>query len=219
MERPFPQLCHKLVMESIKIFAVKKFLEYLQHRFFHYPSKIYQADIYETVVLMPIIEEICFHLILRPGIQWIQLKLDHGKQDQGITRRKERQQIFRIHLISFIFAAAHLFHFSSNKKKQMITFVWAYFGGVICGYLSEKYHSLAPAILTHGLNNCLYCLYVAPGKPYRRFAPYIIIASFINRIAFYILAVTSIDRTVLSALGRVKNSCFSSHKNVSKEHK
>jgi hypothetical protein len=163
-----------------------------------FANEFEQTDSFVIPINLPLEQELICRGI-RKGISWINIPPD-GIPDESIEENKKEvlQQIFRIHLAALIFAAAHLHNSHQNKTRVLTQFAWSYIGGVIYGYLSEKYVSLAPGVLAHGFNNIL----ANAGRIYRDFVPFIIVALFVNRIVTYILAVTSIDRVILAGVGQ-----------------
>lgn len=248
------------VVEIVKIIAAKTFLEYLGKQFLSHSTKVSKREIYNTIILPPVFEEIFFRFVVLQGIHLTQKILNsatrielssniYGSSKQNLQsnkliininpplmeevlcrgyvkatyfmtewakfifcrtnayskdvqkkqmteeeKRDQIQQVFRIHLSALIFAAAHLSNPHPNKTSALIQFTWTYIGGIIYGYMCEKYHSLAPGILAHGFNNGL----ALARKAYSPLiAPYLLLGQLVSRISFYILSVTSFEGTLL----------------------
>lgn len=134
------------------------------------------------------------------------IEIPDEENEEKMTEEEKIQQVFRIHLGALIFAAAHLANPHPNKTSALIQFSWTFLGGIIYGYLFEKYNSLAPSILAHGFNNSLaIATQIYPQKT----LPFLLTAIFINRISAYLLAVTCLDKIVLSEVSQVTNAYFS----------
>lgn len=267
---PAYQIGSQVALEVIKVVASTIFLNYLGTRFLNHPTKISSEDVFASVVLAPLWEEIFFRGIVMRGIHCIQssqlnivfspeielpFKLyvhtlyyinefaislfsrissafsigDESSESfvakinfpielnaiywglKKITdwipapsndlvnlsdeEKKEAQikQMYRIHLSSIIFGVAHFSNHHSYKWGALIQVTWSYFGGVVYGYLSEKYHSLAPGILAHGINNFIATL---PGA-YPAYAPNLFAALFVNRLACYIFSFSANQEIVV----------------------
>lgn len=102
------------------------------------------------VVYLPPEYDLIYHAI-KKGMKWMRSFDDLTDQEEA----DKVQRFFRIHFTALIFAAAHLMNPHPNKISALKQFLSAYIGGLAYGSLTEKYQSLAPAILFHGVNNCL----------------------------------------------------------------
>lgn len=252
----------KLGAEAVKIISAKIFLGQLQKCLFNNLPTTSKIDVYNIVVLSPIIEEFLFRFSLLQSIHLIQISItlyissqqrkkrsEHPLSDLNSCiydrsnprsesieptnclpvkqkpfeqrlvekveieekssisvveanlekKKKMHQQIFRVHLAALIFASAHLFNPHPSKVSALTQFTWSYMGGVIYGYLTEKYHSLAPGILSHGLNNMMAIAIRVHPSHYGLLA----VAIIVNRVGSYILAVTPIDRVMISEISKI----------------
>ena len=145
-----------------------------------------KEDDFVITLYPPITEEMLVRIYMRIIDPW-------GGEHSGLTKEelKERcQQIFRIHLAALIFAAAHLGNHHPTKADALIQFTWTYIGGIIYGYLSEKYGSLVPGIIAHGFNNSI----ATAAQIYPEASPFLLLALLVNRVAFYVLATTFINK-------------------------
>ncbi len=164
-------------------------------------SETFIIDLYP-----PVFGEIFCQAVLQ-AIYWPQKKWNQywGSELSAKEEKAQLQQIFRIHLAAFIFAAAHLSNTHSNKAIALTQLVWSYMGGVIYGYLSEKYHSLAPSILAHGFNNAI----ATSMRVYPERVSHLLLALFANRLGSYLLGNTSVDKTIMSGVAQAYECCVS----------
>ncbi|MFI0434424.1 MAG: lysostaphin resistance A-like protein [Parachlamydiaceae bacterium] len=107
------------------------------------------------------------------------------------------QRCFRVYVSAFIFAALHLENFHRNKTSALIQFSWSFIGGISCGHLTEKYGSIAPAIVTHGLNNMIAMMFHYASD---KMKPFYLIAIAANKVATYFLGVTQIDHVIFEGV-------------------
>lgn len=143
-----------------------------------------ERDSFVFSVNLPLEQELIYR-VMKKGFELMNISSHESAKELTEKEKRERiQQIFRIHLSALIFAAVHLSNPHSTKGRALMQFVWTYFGGVTYGYLSEKYHSLAPGILAHGFNNSFS---IAARIYSPDLQPYFILAFFVNRMVFYIL--------------------------------
>ncbi len=143
--------------------SAKAILEYAHHHFFGFlvdPSlssgRFYQVNrrlyyaYYDRMVKAPVYEEVIFRLAILKSVECGQkaLKSHLPSWAQGRT--------FRVHLTTAAFALAHFYTgFEPSWQANAIRFSSVYLGGYIYAHLTEKYESLFPAILAHGVNNAL----------------------------------------------------------------
>lgn|GEM_PF-2683678 len=186
------QWVFRVLLEVIKVVAAKIFLNYLVKCLFNElgTQKASYRKIYANVVFAPLIEEIIFRFFILKAIHLIGyiaslplLDLDDVEEDK-VKQQEKRQEMIRVHLGAFIFAAAHLLNPHRDKIHALIQFSWSYLGGVTYGYLTERYDSLAPAILSHGLNNYVAILGITCPEISKTL---IVLALVINRVVSYVL--------------------------------
>lgn len=152
----------------------------------HVASNIFVEKVNATGILicLPFELELLYRAI-KGCICWMRTPSPEMTEEE---KKKKIQQVFRIHLAAFIFAAAHLLNPHPNKASALTQLIWTYLGGVVYGYLSEKYCSLIPGILAHGINNFL----AISGTVYPNQVPYLLLALLVNRIASYLLGASKI---------------------------
>jgi hypothetical protein len=178
------------------------FCVHLRSHFFADPApQDPKSDKFVINLYPPVIAECLCQAFVR-AIYWPQKKWNQywGNELTVEEEKVQLQQIFRIHVSTFIFAAAHLSNPHTSKASVITQCVWSYFGGVTYGYLIEKYDSLAPSILAHGFNNSL----VVAARIYSEFAPYLLLALLANRLACYLLGTTSIDKAIISRVAQIQ---------------
>ena len=188
---PICQWAFRITLELVKIFAVKFFLDYLSGDISQGTSEEMTRKIYRAVIIAPLVEEIVFRGFVVVGIKAMQSMYNAGLLKCEPTEEDKRvQQIFRIHLSAFLFAAIHLNNLHKTVPRALIQFVEAYIAGLSLGYLSEKYQTLSATILSHGIHNAL-CIPIEtlPSKHAHVF----LLALVIYEIGVYILATTNID--------------------------
>lgn len=141
------------------------------------------------IIYPPIVEE-CLYRVYRyifTGMSQI-LSGAHSFKNLGDADELAKAQcFFRIHFAALIFAAAHLLNPHPNKVSALTQFLGAFIGGLSYGYLTEKYQSLAPAILSHGINNCLANACEIYSK---EVVPWFITAIITNRMVSFIFGMT-----------------------------
>jgi len=170
---------------------------HLNTSFSHSSTPQYQqSDVFVIPICVPVVEEIICRayvgLIYKVNqiFSYAMSKIfGYDIEEDEKTENEQIQQIFRIHLAALIFAASHLGNDHANTASALKQFCWTFVGGIVYGYLTEKYQSLAPGILFHGFNNAL----VTAAKIYPEMSHYIVLALLANRVASYILGVTSIE--------------------------
>lgn len=202
--RAFRAVC-TVVSETIKIIAAKIFLEFLGNTFLVGRNpRITQSEIYKTIVLAPVSEEIIFRLIIMQGIHLTQKGWNCIWKEELTERDLKIQQVFRVFLSAFIFGAAHLLNPHQNLTSALTQFTWTFIAGVLYGYLSEKYQTISVSILFHGINNFLA---FGGGNVYPvKYAGYFIAAVLVNKVAACVIAFTSIEAAISS--GAVKSAQF-----------
>lgn len=162
-----------------------------------YSNEAIEPDEFAFQFTLPFEQDVIYHT-LKNGIGLIEIP-----EEEEVTEEEKVQQVFRIHLAALIFAAAHLSNPHSNKTNAIVQFSWTFLGGIIYGYLSEKYHSLAPGIIAHGMNNSI----VVAGQIYsQEVAPFLLVALLANRVVSYLLAVTQIDKVIILGAGQAANT-------------
>lgn len=154
MLHPVSQYVKFAVIEAVKILAAKLFLEFLESQILSLKgSLIPKQKVYDTVVFAPLTEEILATGFIQNGIRLIQGKCN-GKKNLTQAEWKT-QQAFRIHLTALIFASVHFLNPQKSMARMLLTFSWTYFGGLMRGYLSERYGTLSIGIILHGIHNSL----------------------------------------------------------------
>lgn len=110
------------------------------------------------------------------------------EMDEDEDKKEEKiKKTFRIHLAALIFAAAHLANPHADKMGALMQFSWSFLGGIIYGHLTEKYSSLFPGMIVHGINNSI----AIASNIYSKEVKSILLAALVaNRVFSYILAVT-----------------------------
>lgn len=177
-----------------RVVAVIAFLDQLRQNFITKTVKVWKQNPFIIIVQAPISEEFLFRGVTLAGILLLQIMYYDivnafckmvGKQKAPEDKRF--QQIFRVYLSAFIFAAVHLKNPHENIQGACQQFIWTYLLGVSYGYLTEKYENLAESILFHGLNNFLTTLTLQCPP---QLVPYCVVAIFVNQAAAYALAIT-----------------------------
>jgi hypothetical protein len=203
----YPPLVEEMVFRGY--FAVVKLVNavarymfdhiYITSSFTFFESE--QSDVFTIQCSLPLECDLIYHVI-KKGISLIELPLDEGVE---LSEEQKIQMVFRVHLSALIFASAHLSNPHTTKAQALLQFVWTYLGGIIYGYLTEKYHSLAPSIIMHGINNSL----ATASAIYSKKLDVLVIALISNRIFGYMLAVTQIDKIVLLGLDQARHYTLS----------
>lgn len=172
----------------VKIFEIviaKIVLENLANVVLSQASIKVRSRIFRSVIFAPIYEEFIFRGLFFSAIQY--------NYPKGILTEEEKmtqleQKSFRIHFTAIIFALAHLHNPHPNTTSRVLQVSWSYIGGVIYGNLSEKYQSIAPGILAHGLNNMI----ALSGNIYS--VEICLTALVINKSFFYILGSANLPK-------------------------
>lgn len=140
------------LVAAVKIVAEIVFWGYLNEAMLKRSSSLGES----MVILAPIYEEIVFRGIIQRGIDLCQ-KIWHQFGGKGKLTLEDRkaQQVFRIRLSALIFASTHLFIPHPNYFIKLLQFGWTFLVGMTYGNLSEKYSTLSPSMVAHGLNNAL----------------------------------------------------------------
>ena len=216
-------VCLERILEGIKVIMAKVFLEHLGSYYLSHSTKITKEHIYQVIVRAPIVEEWLFRGVLLRVIHLVQDILTGNKVQSSLSQDssdiessadelekemiedKQTKRTFRIHLAALIFAAAHLSNPHPNKISALTQFAWSYLGGVIYGHLTEKYDSLAPGILAHGINNLIATASLAYPQ---EITPFLLLALFVNRFATYHLAVSQIDQSIYEGIKQALNNCY-----------
>jgi membrane protease YdiL (CAAX protease family) len=206
IDHPVTRYGFMIVAEVVKIVAAKMFLEFLSRRLWNHSSKLPFRNVYIAVVFAPVVEEIIFRGILLRGIHLIQKVFRKVCLSGGAISEQTRKtdQIFRVHLAALIFAGSHLLNPHRNAVSAGIQFCWTYIGGVTYGYLSEKYQSLAPGMIVHGINNSL----ATSATLHPKMMPWCLLALMVNKLAAYILAITEIDTKFFSHVSQFAHGIF-----------
>lgn len=185
------EACLEKVERAVGIIA---FLDQLRQNFITKNVKIWKQSPFTIIVQGPILEECLFRGVILAGILLLQtLYYDIVNTFYKMVWKQEApederfQQVFRVYLSAFIFAAVHLKNPHQNVQGACHQFIWTYLLGVSYGYLTEKYKNLAESILFHGVNNFLTTLTLQCPP---QLVPYCVVAIFVNQAAAYALAVT-----------------------------
>ncbi len=186
ISHPVTQVAFQMVKEVVKIVAVKIFLDLANQQIqkkLTYSTK-WQVAIVHIVVTAPMIEELIFRGILLNGVRLLEKGVHFFILRREPTDQEERiEQIVRIHFSAFLFAAIHLMN-PYSPGVLLMQFVCTYIDGAAYGYLNEKYHSLAPSILGHGLNN----IFAVAGDAYPELKGLFTVGYIANKITVYILS-------------------------------
>ena len=194
------RLC-KVAVEIAQIAAVVLFLSCAVNCLFSQNGRIPLSNIYKIIVSAPLKEELVFRgipLFILPHIQLIAEK--YAILCCGITKSnastKEKQRAFRIQTSALLFALAHIYfnpHYQSlTVAKKGFQLTLTLISGIINGRLAEKYQSLAPGLLAHGLNNGA-LLFLLAHPQYKLFHSQIPINLYLptawltNKVAFYLI--------------------------------
>jgi hypothetical protein len=135
-----------------------------------------------------LIQSLCNRFILKENL---------SEEDRRI------QQLFRVHLSAFLFAAVHLFNPHETVLSALIQFSVAYISGVSLAYMMEKYYNLSATILAHGIHNAI-CEILTLSKVSD---PRQCVVVVVYEISVYILATTSIDVYLISSIRRIGEFC------------
>jgi len=187
-----------LATEVVKLIAVKVFLGYLGSCYLINSCCSSKKIIYNAIVLAPFQEEFVFRWILLRGMRWTQLNYNHvytyfsshsGQSGHmhGVmefVQRRGNQKLFRIRSTALIFALAHLVGDYPDKLSGGAQFVRSFMGGIVYGHLVEKYDSLAPAILSHGIHNTFT---LASRYSPESMKSLLFVCSILNRLVSYLL--------------------------------
>lgn len=176
-----------VVTEVVKTVAAVIFLDYAVISLFSnvIRSKIAYAFVQATVVSSALVEEFIFRGLFQRSLHLVHYlwnNLVHKGNPSEVT--KTIQKCMRVVTAAVAFS---LCHWRSNVPKfdNLFQLGWTFLGGVNSGYLSEKYNSLAPAIIAHGLNNLIVQLSLAG----RIALPWAYALLVINQVAVFLLNV------------------------------
>ena len=204
LQNPVYKGTSAVIVEMVKIIAAKIFLEFLARRFLNNVSSEYPVkQVYMITIFAPIAEEILFRGFLLQGIHLAQIGRNYLYGLELTDEDFASQQVFRVHLSAIIFGALHLMNPHERAASALVQFTWSYFGGVAYGYLSEKYGTLSVSILAHGMNNTL----AVAGGIYDSYSAIFLLAIFVNKIAVYQIAATSIDEKLYAGLLQTAEYC------------
>lgn len=173
-----------------RLVAAIAFLDVVRQNFIKKSVKIWKQDSFDVIIQAPVWEEFWFRGILAKGIHFAQIVYNDIADVfyQKVWKQKAPeddlrfQQIFRVHLSAFVFAAFHLQNPHKNIQGACQQFIWTYLLGVSCGHLTEKYQNLAESILFHGVNNFLTMLAMSSPPQLSRCC---VIAIFVNQAVAY----------------------------------
>lgn len=172
-----------LMIETVKLVAIAVFLTILSQVLLIKNRRYMKAEVQLAIVFGPLLEEIVFRFLLMKLIRLVQNNSLSKKGPQNFL--KKYSKIFRVHFAASIFAAAHLSNEMPNAVARLKHLSWVYTGGVVYGNLFEKYNSLAPSYLAHGLNNFFAISLSGFFSP--KAQPYLLGALFLNKVVFCIL--------------------------------
>lgn len=183
---PVSQRTFRIAVEVVKILAVKIFLEVVSQQLQKrgtYSAK-WQFSIVHIIVTGPLIEELLFRGIILKGSHLLQIGiLRFIFKYEPNDREKHILQITRVQLSALAFSAVHL----TNPYSRSILIaqcISTYVDGIAYGYLHEKYQSIAPSFLFHGLNNAL----AIAAEFYPELGHVCVVAYCVNKIVPYIFA-------------------------------
>lgn len=162
-QKPAFKAISSAVAESVKIVAAVIFVELFNRKISRgLNGGLSDRQITIETIYIPLLEEFLFRGLLLKGIHWIQNEWHVIQNERNDSRKKiltnedlKTQQVFRVHLSAFIFAAVHLTNSHATVFAALFQFTHAYILGVSYGYISEKYKTLSIGILQHGVNNSL----------------------------------------------------------------
>jgi hypothetical protein len=141
-----------VVAEAVKIMSVLVFLDFLRKRFVLSDTDFINRYVIVRVLHAPLLEEFLFRGLLQQIIHMMQKGWNSCRKKE-LTEEEERvQQVVRVRMAAFVFAAMHYGN-HSDPFYQFMSCISTFSSGITYGYLSEKYSSLAPSLLVHGLNN------------------------------------------------------------------
>lgn len=126
------------------------------------------AFAYARIVAVPLREECLFRGVTAAALSALQrLKKGGG--------HSEKEKRIRIALSAIFFASAHLWYRSHNRaswQMMLLRGTATLIAGALYSRLTEKYHSLAPGILAHGLHNAA-MLYLASHPKLSFYLPHV----------------------------------------------
>lgn len=126
-------------------------------------------------------------------------------EETEVIRREKTEQIFRIYLAAFIFAGCHLLNYHSNKITALSQLIRSFVNGIIYSYLAEKYGSLAPGIIFHGINNMIAMAFRCCSEQMK---PILHAAMLTNLVIGYGLGVTEVDKYISVRFNAMKIKCL-----------
>lgn len=141
-----------VVAEAVKIASILVFLDFLRKRFVSTNVDFINHYVIVRVLHFPLLEELLFRGLLQQSIHVMQKGWNYCRKKELTAEEERVQQVVRVRMTAFVFAAMHYGN-NSDPLYQFMSCISTFSSGITYGYLSEKYSSLAPSLLVHGLNN------------------------------------------------------------------
>lgn len=183
------------IVDGVKVGLGVLFLHILTKQCLVPTKKYTWTKIDAVVIFAPLVEEVMFRGAMRTYIFVLQKIAKIGDAKSSDPNAAIREKRIRIVGGAIIFGALHALNPDHTKLSACIQVIWATIGGISYGYLREKYDSLLPGVVAHGLNN--FC--AMHGSIYGN--SLIIVAIFANAIAFFILGTTDVEGKISRLFG------------------
>lgn len=141
-----------VVAEAVKVMAVLVFLDFLRKRFTLSDADFINRHLIAEVLHAPLLEELLFRGLYQQSMHVMQKGWNLCRKKELTAEEERVQQAVRVITTAVFFAVGH---YKNNRHPlyQFVSCASSFSAGISYGYLTEKYFSLAPALLVHGLNN------------------------------------------------------------------